>query len=67
MIDVTEVGGRIHPKSLGRLAKTLGATDQGDELIRKLTFTFNAGNSRLMRRRSKEFGGYEYERLADKA
>lgn len=63
VIDVTPQGERIDPKCLGRLAQALGAKGKCDELVKKIQFSFNSGDSRLKRRRGNN--GYVYEKIGE--
>lgn len=63
VIDVSAIGAKINPKSLGRLAMALGASGRLDDVTKAIMFTFNNSNSRLKRRRAE--GGYVYEKIAE--
>ncbi|EJL6709592.1 hypothetical protein NMS01_003095 [Vibrio cholerae] len=64
LIDVTQIGQRIHPKSQVRLAKQLGATGDSEAITKSITFVFNSADARLKRRVEKGVG-YVYEKVSD--
>lgn len=61
IIDLTKVGDRISPRTLTRLAISLGAKGTAEEVSKRLRFHFNVADARLRRRRGD--GGYVYEKL----
>ncbi|EGQ7707450.1 hypothetical protein [Vibrio cholerae] len=64
LIDVAQLGQRIHPKSQARLAKLLGATGDTESITKSITFVFNTADARLKRRVEKGVG-FVYEKVAD--
>lgn len=64
LIDITQLGGRIYPKSQARLAKELGASGDIESITQKVVFTFNTGDPRLKRRVEKGVG-FVYEKISE--
>ncbi|PMN72724.1 hypothetical protein BCT00_18025 [Vibrio breoganii] len=64
LIDVSNLGERIYPKSVVRLALELGAKGDSKTVVKELTFVFNSCDKRLQRRVEKGVG-YIYEKIAN--
>lgn len=64
LIDVTQFGQCIYPKSQVRLAKQLGATGDADTISKAIVFAFNSADVRLKRRVEKGVG-YVYEKITE--
>lgn len=64
LIDVTQIGQRIYPKSQTRLAKFLGATGDSESITKNIIFVFNSADARLKRRVEKGVG-FVYEKVSD--
>lgn len=64
VIDYTNVGDRIYPKSLTRLAKNLGAVGSNETITKNIMAAFNSSDKRLKRRVEKGIG-FVYEKVAD--
>ncbi|ELP6119475.1 TPA: hypothetical protein I7730_00235 [Vibrio vulnificus] len=64
VIEQSQTGALINPKQLTRLAKQLGCTLSGVELMTRLVETFNSPGQNLKRRRVKGNSGYVYEKIS---
>ncbi|KPM97594.1 hypothetical protein [Vibrio alginolyticus] len=64
VIEQSQTGALIDPKQLSRLAKQLGCTLHGDQLVKKLVASFNSPGPNLKRRRAKGSSGYVYEKIS---
>ena len=63
VIERSPVGTMIDPRSLVRLAASLGAKGKDhDEIRKQLIFSFNSSGAQIKRRRGDS--GYVYEKLA---